>query len=64
MALAFGLDAGHVRSRLFESRASDLNLSRATTPALASRRAIAVLALRNASKQPDQLGSQRRFPKC
>ena len=62
MALAFGLDAGHVRSRLFESRASDVNLSRATTPALASRRAIAVLAFRNASKQPDQAWLSTTLP--
>ena len=62
MALAFGLDAGHVRSRLFGSRASDVNLSRATTPALASRRAIAVLAFRNASKQPDQAWLSTTLP--
>ena len=62
MALAFGLDAGHVGSKLFGSRASYVNLSGATTPALASRRAIAVLAFRNASKQPDQAWLSMTLP--
>ena len=62
MALAFGLDAGHVRSRLFGSRDSDVNLSHSTTPAPAPRRAIAVLAFLNASKQPDQAWLSTTLP--
>jgi serine/threonine protein kinase/tetratricopeptide (TPR) repeat protein len=62
LALIFGLDAGHVRTRLFESREPEVNLSRSTTPAPPSRRAIAVLAFANASKQPDQAWLSTTLP--
>jgi eukaryotic-like serine/threonine-protein kinase len=54
VALAFALDLGHVRSKIFGPRDSQPNLSRGVTPAPASRPAIAVLTFVNASKQPDQ----------
>ena len=54
LALGLVLDVGHVRSGLFGSPHPYINASYSRTPAPASRRAIAVLAFANASKQPDQ----------
>ncbi|HEY2121909.1 MAG TPA: protein kinase [Candidatus Acidoferrum sp.] len=62
LALAFGFDVGHVKSKLFGSRESGVNLPRSTTPPPAARRAIAVLAFVNLSGRPDQAWLSTTLP--
>ncbi len=62
LALGLVLDVGHVRSGVFGSRPPDINASNSRAPAPASRRAIAVLAFANASKQPDQAWLSTTLP--
>jgi tetratricopeptide (TPR) repeat protein len=54
LALAFLLDAGHVRSLLFGQRNSEQPVSRQAILPPAQRRAIAVLPFQNVSKRLDQ----------
>src|SRR5208283_2955956 len=53
-ALVFGVDAGHIRSRLFGTGEPETKVTHTTAPAAASRRAIAVLSFLNVSKRPEQ----------
>jgi eukaryotic-like serine/threonine-protein kinase len=54
MALVFGLDVGHLRSKIIGHANSEVRVSRQAIPAPASRRAIAVLPFLNVSKRPEQ----------
>jgi serine/threonine protein kinase len=62
LALAFGFNVGHVTSKLFGSRESDVNVSHSTATAPAARRAIAVLAFVNLSGRPDQAWLSTTLP--
>jgi hypothetical protein len=62
LALAFGFDAGRVRSRLFGPGQPEANVSRSTMPAPVSRRAIAVFPFSYTAKQPEQAWLSSALP--